>query len=59
MNLIDGIRYLFGSRTAVAYRPPNAAPRRADDSLRGAHRPASLRSGTGDRLPPRERRGRD
>ena len=59
MNLVDGIRSIFGSSTAVAYRPPDPEPKREDGPHHGDHPHASVRSKTGDRLPPRERRGRD
>jgi len=59
MNLVDGIRNVFGASTAVAYRPPDPEPKREGGSHPGDHAHTSMRSKTGDRLPPRERRGRD
>jgi hypothetical protein len=59
MNLIDGIRNIFGSSTPVAYRPPDPEPKREGSSHHGDHAHTSPRSNTGDRLSPRERRGRD
>jgi hypothetical protein len=59
MNLIDGIRNIFGSSTAVAYRPPDPEPKREDGPHHGDQPHTSMRSNTDDHLPPRERRGRD
>lgn len=59
MSLVDGIRNIFGSGTAVAYRPPDPEPKRQGDPNHGDQPHASTRPNTGDRLPPRERRGRD
>jgi hypothetical protein len=59
MNLVDGIRNIFGSSTAVAYRPPEPEPKREDGLHHGDHAHTSTPPTPGDRLPPRERRGRD
>ena len=58
MNLVDGIRNIFGAETAVTYRPPEPEPKREgphhDDHAHTITPPSA-----DDRLPPRERRGRD
>jgi hypothetical protein len=59
MNLVDGIRNIFGDSEAVAYRPPDPEPKREDGPHQGDHTHPSMRPSDGDRLPPRERRGRD
>ena len=59
MNLVDGIRNIFGSDTVVAYRPPNPEPKREGDPHQGDQAHPSMRSTADDQLPPRERRGRD
>jgi hypothetical protein len=60
LRLADGITQLFGSSAAVLYRPPE--PTRQNESSASPVGPAHhvpRPSNAGDRLPPRERRGRD
>jgi len=59
-GLVDGIRNIFGSGEAVVYRPPEPPrhPERGPAQDEPSHTPAP-HAGRGDRLPPRERRGRD
>ena len=59
MNLVDGIRNIFGASTAVTYRPPDPEPKREGDPHHDDQAHASKRSAAGDHLPARERRGRD
>ena len=59
MNLVAGIRNIFGSDAAVAYRPPNPEPKREGDPHHGDQAHTSIRPTPGDHLPSRERRGRD
>jgi hypothetical protein len=60
LNLAIGFNNIFGSAGAAIYKPPEPTPQRE-----GAPPPDDLArtftAGTnkGDRLPPRERRGRD
>jgi hypothetical protein len=58
-NLVDGIRNIFGPSDAVAYRPPDPEPKRNDGPQQGEHGQMFRPSSGDDRLPPRERRGRD
>jgi hypothetical protein len=59
MNLVDSIRNIFGGDDAVAYRPPDPEPKREGGPHHGDHTHTHTPSSADDRLPPRERRGRD
>jgi hypothetical protein len=58
LNLVDGIRNIFGAEAAVAYRPPEPEPKR-EGPHHGDHPHTFTPPSADDRLPPRERRGRD
>jgi hypothetical protein len=58
-NLVDGIRNIFGSSEAVAYQPPKPEPKHEDAPHHEDHPHALTPSSADNRLPPRERRGRD
>jgi hypothetical protein len=60
LNLLDGIFNLFGSRDAIVYRQPTPTRRPESDRPNDAHpHPHGHANDPADRLPPRERRGRD
>ena len=58
-HLTSSAREIFGQSEPVTFAPPDQTPQRGSDPAE-AHPPGALRSASkGDRLPPRERRGRD
>jgi len=59
LHLTSSVQELFGRTEAVSYAPPDSTPQRGSGPA-GARPPSAPRSsGKGNRLPPRERRGRD
>jgi hypothetical protein len=58
-HLTSSAQDLFGNEAAVAYRPPEPAPGRESGSPAEHAHGVARAAGKGDRLPPRERRGRD
>ncbi len=57
-NLVNSIRNIFGNEAAVAYRPPDPELKR-EETHHSDHAPSAPPSSADDRLPARERRGRD
>jgi hypothetical protein len=59
MNVSRNVQDLFGTTESAIVTQPDPTPSR-EDPRRGQHSSAEgRRSRKGDRLPPRERRGRD
>jgi hypothetical protein len=59
MNVSRNMQELFGTTEAAVVTQPDPTPNR-EDARSGQHSSGERRrSGRGDRLPPRERRGRD
>ena len=60
MNVSRNVQDLFGTTEAAVNTRPDPTPNREGSARSGQHSSAEgRRSGKGDRLPPRERRGRD
>jgi hypothetical protein len=59
MKVSQNVQDLFGTTEAAVVIHPDPTPNREGSRTGRQSRTASRRSGTGDRLPPRERRGRD
>jgi hypothetical protein len=59
MNVSRNVQDLFGTTEAAVVTQPDPTPSR-EDARSGQHGSGEgRRAGRGDRLPPRERRGRD
>ena len=60
MKVSQNVQDLFGTTEAAVVMQPDLTPSREDGTPASQHSAAEgRRSGKGDRLPPRERRGRD
>ena len=60
MNVSRNVQDLFGTTEAAVVTQPDPTPNREGGARSGSRNSAESRaSGKGDRLPPRERRGRD
>jgi hypothetical protein len=60
MSVSRNVQDLFGTTEAAVVTQPDPTPNREDSGRSGQHSSAERRrSSKGDRLPPRERRGRD
>jgi hypothetical protein len=59
LNLTSSVQEIFGRTEAVSYPPPDSTPQRESGPADARPPRVPRAAGKGDRLPPRERRGRD